>query len=168
MSTMIITPVPVWKPVWESRPLEPPPIRQIGSSRLTRTSTMITRDAVLDRVDSDWNLHFTKKKASIEALGSVYEFKEPYAVVEFLLDNDFLIVLLEEAYPNIAAHFGQSFSVNLELVYDPDSGGGPELFGLVSTTLRPEEAMKRLDMFDEEWWLEKSSQGRCKLNFDIK
>lgn len=168
MSTINITHIPAWNPVWESRPLEPLTSRHIDFSGLPRTSTMITRDAVLDSVDSDWNLHFTKKKASIEALGSVYEFKEPDAVVEFLLDNDFLIGLLEEAYPNIAAHFGQSFSVNLELVYDPDSGGGPELFGLVSTTLRPEEAMKRLDMFDEEWWLEKSYQGRCKLNFDIR
>ncbi len=109
-----------------------------------------------------------KKRHPFEALGSVYEFKEPDAVVEFLLGNAFLIGLLEEAYPNIAACFGQNFLLKLELVYDPESGDGPELFGFVSTTLRPEEAMKRLDMFDEEWWLEKSSQGRCKLNFDIR
>ena len=144
MSTMNITYIPEWLPGSEHRPSESLPDRHTDFSWLTRTSTMVTRDAVLDR-------------ASIEALGSVYEFQKPDAVVEFLLENDFLIGLLEEAYPNIAAHFGQNSPVNLELVFDPDSGGGPELFGLVSTTLRPEEAMKRLDMFDEEWWLEKSS-----------
>lgn len=150
-----MTYIPEWFPGLEHRPLEPLPDRHTDSSWLTRTSTMVTRDAVLDR-------------ASIEGLGLVYEFQDPDAVVEFLLGNDFLIELLEEAYPNIVTRFGQNFSVNLELVYDPESGDGPELFGFVSTTLRPEEAMKRLDMFDEEWWLEKSSQGRCKLNFDIR
>lgn len=103
----------------------------------------------------------------IGKLAHQYEFKNSPAVKEFIRKNEYLTELLLEARQRIPEHFGPDVSVALDVIREPDTKNGGRLFVLILTTLRPKEAVSRLEELDQSWWLDVLSAARGKLTIDI-
>ncbi|MFQ5795287.1 MAG: hypothetical protein ACE5JP_09590 [Candidatus Bipolaricaulia bacterium] len=107
-------------------------------------------------------------EAKVRRLERLFIFQDVMKVTGFIRKYPFLTDLLEEAYVEIQKHFGSNSEVFLELVADPEVQGLVELFGYIAIDLTPEEAGKRLQRFDHEWYFKQLPQVKGRLNFDVK
>lgn len=111
-----------------------------------------------------WTPPRDQRDASLESL---YEFSND-GVARFLMKNDFLIDLLNEAAAKLQDCFGDSVRVRLEIFSDPTAANDCELFARVLTKLSANDALDLLDRFDREWWFDASSRAQCLLNFALR
>ena len=105
-----------------------------------------------------------------ERLGKLehqYEFRNSPAVKEFIRKNEYLTELLLEARQRIREYFGPDVSAALDVIREPGAKNGGRLFVLILTTLRPKEAVSRLEELDQGWWLDVILAARGKLTIDI-
>jgi hypothetical protein len=109
-----------------------------------------------------------EQENKIQSLFHIYQLRDDRSVNDFIRENPFLIELLFESNQKIKEHFGSDVQVILELLVDPEAGDYRELFALVLTELKPEEALERLEKLDNEWWLEASSLAKGLLNIDVE
>ncbi|MBC7250165.1 MAG: hypothetical protein H5T62_07760 [Anaerolineae bacterium] len=100
-------------------------------------------------------------------LERLYVFKERKEVTSFLEECPFLIPLLLEAHYEIEQHFSPS-QVFLEVITDPEETNSTQLLASIATGLDPDEALDRLERFDEEWWLDALAGARGKLCIDVE
>jgi hypothetical protein len=107
-------------------------------------------------------------ESEIRSLEQLYTFRRRAEVSRFLERHSFLAPLLLEAYSKFGNYFGPYPRVFLEVVRDPEVQGFVELFGYVVTRLTPEEAGRRLQRFDQDWFLNQLPQVRGLLNFDVE
>ncbi len=98
----------------------------------------------------------------------LYDFRRPREVSTFLQAHPFLLPLLVEAHEKIAEYFEPSTKPILEVITDPESEDGRELFVLVPTHDTPEEALSRLERLDQEWWLDVLPQALGKMTIDVE
>ncbi len=108
------------------------------------------------------------RESEIRSLERLYTFRRRAEVSQFLERHSFLAPLLLEAYSKFGNYFGPYPQVFLEVVRDPEVHGLVELFGYVVTKLTPEEAGKRLQRFDRDWFLHQLPQAKGLLNFDVE
>jgi hypothetical protein len=87
-------------------------------------------------------------------------------ILTFLEQNPYLVNLLLEGYAFIRPYFPDS-RISLELNRDPDAEENDELVVFVSTTLEVDDALRRLEAFEELWWLRNIHRGHMKLGFDL-
>ena len=106
-------------------------------------------------------------EAAVKNIGQFYDMADPPAVERFLRDHPAVVELLIEACRHLDLAFGPAPEMRLELVWDPEDGGEPELFAYVRTTLEVEEALARLHKFDEEWFLDHVHKVAGQLEFSI-
>lgn len=106
-------------------------------------------------------------REQIRSLQSLYTFRKPSMVTQFLESHPFLIPLLFEACGQILRHFAPKPRF-LEVVADSEAREDRELYALIETSLPPDEALERLDRFDKEWWLAAMDRAQCKLSFDVE
>ncbi len=106
--------------------------------------------------------------ALIEELREMYPFHSDTTVTSFLRVHPQLADVLLEARPRIEEHFDRGTPVQLEVVTDPENAGGDQLFAYIHTSLSVDEALARLDEFDEEWFLHQLPQVRDQLSFDLE
>jgi len=104
---------------------------------------------------SDENLKsssiYLQIQESISDLENFYIFENPEQMKSFLMSNFQLINTLKEAPDYISKIFGK-VKVSLKLHQDPEEDF-EGLFIIIKTHLSPEESIKLLNRFDEEWWL---------------
>lgn len=81
-----------------------------------------------------------------------YEFRDGPRVAEFLSEHADVLTLLGRLRERIRADFGDA-PVVLEPVADPEEAVEPTLFVTVRTRRPPAEALRALQRFDREWWL---------------
>ena len=110
----------------------------------------------------------TVRQTYMQSLSKIYDFRRENEVKSFLDNNSYLHSLLVDAHEAIQNHFGLNAHVALEVFHDPEADDESELFVLIQTKLPVDEARRRRAQFDEEWWLGKSSQARCRLNIDLE
>jgi len=101
-------------------------------------------------------------RRDLTSLSQNYTFRRSSEVLEFLSDNVSLMPLIEEAYRKIREYFPEEKLI-LEVVADPEVDNEKELMIFIHTTLNPDEALERLDMLDENWWLDASLEAGEKL-----
>lgn len=88
-------------------------------------------------------------------LPEIYVRPDDEGVVTHLFEHPSSLELLRIAAPEIKRRFGDDVSVGLELFYDPeDKNPPPILFAHIQAELPIEESMRRLDQYEEEWWLD--------------
>lgn len=104
----------------------------------------------------------------VYGLATIFRFENRRAVPTFIKAHPVVVNVLLEAFPKLTTLFGEDATIVLRLVEEPDDPGEPELFGVVQTTLAPDEALRRLYVFDSEWWLEQSLRTKSSLNFNIE
>lgn len=104
----------------------------------------------------------------INQLQRLYLSRNDFAVWEFVDSHSFLIPVLEEVRQRVSDFFPLPFNLVLEITTDPEAVDSRVLFVFIQTTLALAEAMRRLDRFDEEWWLEASEPAEGKLCIDVE
>jgi hypothetical protein len=92
---------------------------------------------------------------------------EPSSVSNFLQAHQELISLLNEAYKELRKHFS-SEDLKLELVTDPEIAEDRQLFVYIFTSISVTDALRKLDEFDEQWWLEQVDRANGLLNFNLR
>jgi len=104
----------------------------------------------------------------LAAVEKYYLFRNRHEVLQFLQKHSFLLPLLVEAYGKIAEYFETFSSVVLEVITEPEAENDRELFAFIRTGRPVDEALARLERFDEEWWLEASDRAQGKLCIHVE
>ncbi len=99
-----------------------------------------------------WRLWTTGQKW--RAVELLYDLVNPGSASDFVRQRGYLVDLLLEAYARLWLCFGDWPVVELELEGDPEVLRRRYLAARILTSLSPEEAVARLERFDEEWWLD--------------
>jgi hypothetical protein len=142
--------------------------RTSNKSSTYSVSTSPERD--VDIAPGNLNYRYTLQSefATFARLSTLYSISEKVRVFNFLHTNNYLYKLLLEAYTLTEEIFGQDVKVELKIVTDLDIDEYQELFAYIYTNLPPEDALEKLDQFDEEWLLDKIETINEKLNFNIR
>ena len=106
-------------------------------------------------------------QTEIGLLERLYTFREREEVLWFLERYPFLVPLLLEAYYEIEKYFPHS-QVFLEVVTDPEAIDDYQLIAFIATNFGPDEAVDRLEQFDEDWWLDALNRAQGKLCIDVE
>lgn len=101
-------------------------------------------------------------------LDTLYHGHNSRAVREYLDQHRVLQSVLVEAHEYLQRCFGPNLHVELCLKPDPEVEGLDVLFGYISTDLPVEEALKRLERFDEMWFLDAMPDIPARLNFNLR
>lgn len=88
----------------------------------------------------------------IVAMARDYTIRRPDDVYDFLKKEPSAIALVSEAHERIREHFPQG-NIFMEVLRDPGSPIERELLISISTSLLPSDAIRKLDAFDDSWWL---------------
>lgn len=115
----------------------------------------------------DREIH-SKTLEQVNVLAREYEIRNPSEVARFLGENTFLLDLLEEIPPVLKKFFGSKSNFALELLSEPDFPSSREIFILVLTEEKAEQARNKMNKFDEKWWLKHLDRARCKLNISLE
>jgi hypothetical protein len=105
---------------------------------------------------------------SLDTVENLFDVKDAPAVRRYLGDRPFLMPLLVEARRTISRYFPDDARTRLQLLPDRDDGDHVDLFAIIGTSLREEDALRRLDRFDEEWWLEAAVRANGQLTIDVE
>ena len=92
----------------------------------------------------------------LRAATEVYTLRRPNDVYDFLKKEPSAIAQILETYERIQEYFPQD-EIFMEVLADPGSPIEKELLISISTSLPPIDAIRRLDAFDDSWWLGVSS-----------
>lgn len=88
-------------------------------------------------------------------------------VEQFLDKHKDIANLVLEAYTKIRDFF-TSETLLLELISDISIEGGEELFVYIQTHLSVEEAVEKINDFDEQWFLDQLSRTKGLFNFNLR
>ncbi len=102
----------------------------------------------------------------IRDLEKLYNMKQPGEIFEFFYENPDLVEVAIEAVTVLKHVFGTDAGLTLELIRDPETDE-QELFALIEVNLEPEEALKRLQEFDNAWLLDKEEMTKGLFNVDV-
>jgi hypothetical protein len=111
---------------------------------------------------------YDKNEADLKYISENYLFRNKKQVFAFIQENPYLIDLLVDAYQKIQYFFSSCTEVFLQIVGEPESSNDKQLIAWISLSLNPDEAIARLDQFDEEWWLDEMERAQDKLCFTIE
>jgi hypothetical protein len=100
--------------------------------------------------------------ADIESLEKLYNLRGKTEILQFLENYDFLIPVLLEA-PDKICHYFPDTQLFLECVTDPEGIDDDMLELAISMNLDPDEAVDKLNKFQDDWWLNLSNKIRQPL-----
>ena len=103
----------------------------------------------------------------IQLLEGLFTLTKQREVKAFLLNHDYLIEVLREAYRQIRQTFGKAVELYLELHHDPEEDF-EELFVIVKGIYNPEEALNLLDNLDNRWFLDVLDKTEGNLNITVE
>lgn len=89
------------------------------------------------------------------------------AVESYLKAHTRLPLLLVQAADELEQRFPNS-ELELDVFHDPEIEGADELFVYVKTSLPVNEALAKLDAFDDEWFLEIDQQSGHVFNVNLR
>jgi hypothetical protein len=89
---------------------------------------------------------------------------EDIFAVKFLEAHPFLSPLVREAQVKIKEYFPLS-KLTLKVFTDSEDN---YLTLLIATTLSVKEAIKKLDQFDEDWWMYNMDRARGKFSINLE
>lgn len=110
----------------------------------------------------------TYPTSDLRKLEQHYIFRNQSEVMNFAVNNSSLLQPLHEAWDQIRNYFGESVQAVLEVVADPEFFEDQELVIFIRTDLSPDEALKKLEQIDDEWWLNVPADVRKKLCITVE
>jgi hypothetical protein len=105
--------------------------------------------------------------ARLRELEEMYSFRDRTAVRRFLQVHPSLIEVILEARLHVSEVFGPDAKVELEVFSDPEVEGQEQLFANILTPLPVDEALRRLDKLDMEWFLGQLDRVDGQFNLDL-
>lgn len=103
----------------------------------------------------------------LRAAAEVYTLRRPNDVYDFLKKKPSVMDLISEAYERIQDYFPQG-EIFMEVLADPGSPMEKELLISISTSLPPIDAIRKLDAFDDNWWLGASSSSPADICIKVE
>ncbi|MBE9094176.1 hypothetical protein [Tychonema sp. LEGE 07203] len=97
--------------------------------------------------------------ADIESLEKLYTWRGKTEILDFLEKHHFLIPVLLEAPDKISNYFLNA-QLFLECVTDPEGIDDDMLELAICMNLEPDEAVDKLNQFQDNWWLNLSNKIR--------
>ncbi len=127
-------------------------------------------DEACTLVPSLWQAISASREAEIrvasENLEQLYSFRNRTAVIQFIQEHSSLVSLLGEIPGKLQNYFPKE-PLFLEVIADPEAVNNAQLVVFVSTCLGPDEAMERLERFDNDWWLDALDRADGKLGVTL-
>ena len=100
-------------------------------------------------------------------LHELYEFQGTNHINDYLQSHSELINFLLESHYHLEKYFGTSAKFELEVVHDPEAQH-EQLIVYINTSLSVDEALIRLDRFDNDWFLDHVNWIGHFINFNLK
>ena len=97
-----------------------------------------------------------------------FTLRQPSGIFRFIEEHSFLAPLQMETYDAVSRHFGAFPKIALDLVSDPEVPDRSELVAFIQTELSPDDALKRLDQLEEDWWLDALARSRQKFSINLE
>ena len=110
---------------------------------------------------SDWQTIWEK-------IARWYSVRDSGRIEDFVHQRPLIAKVLADAIDELPKYFGPQLDVELECVTDPEYEEDGQLFAYIRTSLPAEDALKRLDQLDEDWFLAKISQLDGAFNFNLQ
>ena len=104
----------------------------------------------------------------IALLSNVYTFYESSIIKKYLVENRFLIPLLNKIPETIQQYFSAKQNLGLKVSFESESPQASELWVLILTELPATKAFPLLEAFDESWWINNLEKANCKLNIRLE
>lgn len=144
-----------WLQAWHLVDSAITPWRWLATNRISGIQSSLSKTLV-----PSTQLALLERQYTLRGRGEILQFLEKYPS---------LVELLLEAYSKIEQYFPRS-EVFLEVAHDPEATDGDELVASIGTTLKPREAVQRLNQFDDDWWLGASdaSEGRFCIRLEFR
>lgn len=95
-------------------------------------------------------------------------YRNQEAVEAYLAHHPEIEGFIEAAYPALAKSLGGSVDIVLEVVIDPDETAYQQLVAWVQSTDSVAEGLKKLDCFEDEWFLDHMHLVDDTFNFNIE
>lgn len=111
---------------------------------------------------------FTAERSDLHQVGELYSFRNAVDIRCFLYTHSQLTEILIKAHTYLRKYFGSNPQVTLELISDPETTGWEQLYAYILTSLPVDDALDRLDRFDEEWFIGQLDQVDGLLNFNLE
>lgn len=93
----------------------------------------------------------------LRRIEQLYKFRSP-GIIDFLTEQPNRIKFLVDAYSQVEKYFGKTPQITLKLELDREYTGPLELFAYIATDLPVDQALGRLNEFDEQWYLNQSRE----------
>lgn len=106
---------------------------------------------------------YRAEQTTLETLLEQFELRNENRVNQYLRQYSFLLPLILEAKAQITRFFSPETRTAIEVSADP-SDGSSQLYLVIPTRLKAEEAYGQLERLDQEWWLEASERAQFRMN----
>jgi hypothetical protein len=100
-------------------------------------------------------------------LHELYEFRADNHIIDYLQSHSELINFLLESHYYLEKYFGVSAKFELEVVQDPEAQH-EQLIVYINIPLPVDEALTRLDRFDNDWFLDHINLLGHLINFNLE
>lgn len=97
-----------------------------------------------------------------------FSYRNQEAVELYLAHHPETEGFIEAAYPALAKSFGGSVDIVLEVVIDPDETAYQQLVAWIQSTNSVTDGLKKLDRFEDEWFLDHMYLINDTFNFNIE
>ncbi len=97
---------------------------------------------------------------------TLYTVQEPLETLKLFIEEESLAPLIIEGYSKIRTVFPTE-RLALEIRPDPEIVGWRPLWLIIYTNLEVDEALEKLNIIDDHWWLEAMIQVSNKLHINI-
>ncbi len=104
---------------------------------------------------------------TIEQVEQHFQMRDADEVRSFLRENPEVTQIILDSLEPLTRIFVEIEQLVLEVFRDPEEQGNCELVCSIVTRLTAEEALEKLDMFDEQWFLDNTERTHGLLNFRI-
>ena len=136
---------------------------------LNQNITVVFDSFDLASIDSIEDLEQVVQQASIPGLASCYELRNSAEVDAYGAKHPQLTGFLFDSYKQLRTYFDAAASFALEVVRDPEiSPPSDFLFVNIRTSMPVDEAMERLEQFDEAWYLDQADAFGELVNFNLE
>lgn len=103
-----------------------------------------------------------------EKIARWYSVRDPGRIEDFVHQRPLITKVLADAIDELPKYFGPQPDVVLERVIDPEFEEDDQLFAYIRTSLSADDALKRLERLDEDWFLAKIGQLDGAFNFNLQ
>ena len=136
---------------------------------LNQNITIVFDSLDLASIDSSKDLEQAVHQAPVPGLENGYELRNFAAVAAYVAEHPQLTGFLLDSYGQLRKYFDATASYALEVVSDPEiSPSSDFLFVNIRTSMPVDEAMERLDQFDEAWYLDQVNSFGELVNFNLE